>query len=111
MPSLADLMRKKQEKLDKTLKKPIKIKKPEKTEILIKDIPEEIIVPKTEVLNRFRKIEKDSNGYDKRYNQSVELNLIKSIYANRFGSSSDKIKPEMQNAMINVWKKELILLK
>ncbi len=39
------------------------------------------------------------------FNKSIELNSIKTIYANRFGSSTDKLKKDMQNAIINAWKK------
>lgn len=42
----------------------------------------------------------------KLYNKSIELNSIKTIYANRFGSSTDKLKKNMQNAIINAWKNE-----
>jgi len=41
------------------------------------------------------------------FNKSIELNSIKTIYANRFGTSTNAIKEDMQNAIINAWKLEL----
>ncbi|MFW9971905.1 MAG: hypothetical protein ACFFDF_17080 [Candidatus Odinarchaeota archaeon] len=40
-------------------------------------------------------------------NKSLELNLIKSIYANRFGSTTNKVKKEMLKDIISEWKKEI----
>lgn len=40
------------------------------------------------------------------HGKSLELNLIKSLYANRFGSTTNKLKSDMQIAIINVWHKE-----
>ena len=41
-------------------------------------------------------------------NKSIELNLIKSIYANRFGSTTNKLKKEMLKKIIDEWNKENI---
>ncbi len=36
-------------------------------------------------------------------NESLELNLIKSIYANRFGSTTNKTKAHMIRKIKNAW--------
>ncbi len=51
--------------------------------------------PKLERLNEIPKI-----------NKNLELILIKSVYANRFGSTTNKLKSDMQKAIINAWKIE-----
>ena len=39
------------------------------------------------------------------FNKSIELNSIKTIYANRYGSSTNMLLTDMKNAIINAWKK------
>ena len=39
-------------------------------------------------------------------NKSIELNSIKTLYANRFGSTTNMRKTDMQKALINIWNKE-----
>lgn len=75
-------------------------------------------IPKTEIKDDFddieyekitriatkkaKEIEKTINSSGE-FNKSIELNLIKSLYANRFGSSTDKLKSHMISALINAW--------
>jgi len=91
MPNLAELMRQKlkeQEKQEKIITKPEFITKNSLQET--KKISPKISKP----------VEKES------YSKSLELNLIKCLYANRFGSTTNKLKVEMQNTIINEWKKK-----
>lgn len=64
---------------------------PERKKIIISEQK----IPKLEKLNDSLKI-----------NKSLELNLIKSVYANRFGSTTNKLKSDMQKAIIEAWKIE-----
>ncbi len=41
-----------------------------------------------------------------KFNKSIELNLIKSIYSNRFGSTTNKILAHMKSKIINAWRSE-----
>lgn len=66
-----------------------------------KESPQEEILPEEpKIISKPIEItEKES------YNKSLELNLIKCLYANRFGSTTNKLKSDMQKAIINKWKK------
>lgn len=91
MPSLAEMrkeiLKKKEIKPEKSAEKPIKpiIIKPAKKPTEKPIIPE----PETD------------------FNKSLELNLIKSIYANRFGSTTNKLKSNMQQSIMDEWQKDL----
>ena len=50
-------------------------------------------------------IEKTEKELKTEINESLELNLIKSIYANRFGSTTNKILAHMKRRIINAWRK------
>ena len=39
-------------------------------------------------------------------NKSIELNSIKTLYANRFGSTTNMLKADMQKALIKKWNEE-----
>ena len=39
-------------------------------------------------------------------NKSIELNSLKTLYANRFGTTTNMRKVDMQKALIKIWNKE-----
>ncbi len=91
MLSLAEL--RKQILKEQEESKKIQDKKEQKMEFLSQKLPGEKKHDKSKQLPKL--------------NKSIELNLIKSLYANRFGSTTNKLKTDMQKAIIDEWK-ELI---
>ncbi len=58
--------------------------------------------PKSEITTR--KI--DTSKTVKTFNPSIELNSIKSIFANRWGTSTGQLKKPMVKAIIEAWRSE-----
>lgn len=52
------------------------------------------------------KLKTDKKDTKPKFNKSIELNLIKSIYSNRFGSTTNKILAHMKSKIINAWRSE-----
>lgn len=87
MPTLLDMVKKLKEK-----KAPEPIPKPKKEKTIHITTDQETGL---ETSKKDTKIE---------INESLELNLIKSIYANRFGSTTNKTKAHMIRKIKNAWK-------
>jgi hypothetical protein len=93
-----DLLERMKQKLEeqeteKTPKKAVKIEKVEKVKKIHK-------IPFISVIS-----EKAESKYE--INKSIELNSIKTLFANRFGTTTNMRKADMVKALIKMWKEEI----
>lgn len=101
MPTLAEIIeRRKQEK---------GLSKPQATTKT--NIPKEVIsgLPKSFVSENIENGETVAETPEKdikfEINKSIELNSIKTLYANRFGTTTNRTKAHMITKIINAWRK------
>ena len=51
-------------------------------------------------------VETEFSKNSESYNKSVELNALKVLYANRYGTTTNMTKAEMRRGLINMWQKK-----